>query len=123
MIRRRLKKYSDTLRQSLIYDNGSENVCYETINAVLGAKSFFSAPYHSRKKGSVEQVNVLIRRFLSKGTNFSMTRTAIDLIEKLLNHRTQKYLDYRTLYEVFREISWCTSSLNVVAITLLHHFL
>ncbi|GJL66589.1 MAG: hypothetical protein NPIRA05_15600 [Nitrospirales bacterium] len=44
VIRRRLKRYPDTLRQSLTYDNGSENVCYEASNAVLGTKSFFSAP-------------------------------------------------------------------------------
>lgn len=44
VIRRRPKRYPDTLRQSLTYDNGSGNSCYEAINAVLGTKSFFSAP-------------------------------------------------------------------------------
>ena len=101
---RRLKPYPGSLTQSITYDNGSENTAHEEINAVLGTKSFFCAPYHSWEKGSVEQVNGLIRRFFPKGTNFqNLGHTAIYRIEQLLNHRPRKCLDYRTPYEVFRE--------------------
>ena len=101
---RRLKAYPAALKQSITYDNGSENTCHDEINAVLGTQSFFCAPYHSWEKGSVEQVNGLIRRFLPKGTNFhELEHGAINRIEKLLNHRPRKCLNYRTPYEVFRE--------------------
>jgi IS30 family transposase len=103
-ILRRLHAYPDALTQSITYDNGSENTLHEEINATLGTQSFFCAPYHSWEKGSVEQVNGLIRRFFPKGTNFqALGRKAIHRVEQLLNHRPRKCLHYRTPYEVFRE--------------------
>jgi IS30 family transposase len=101
---RRLNAYPASLTQSITYDNGSENTCHEELNEALGTTSFFCAPYHSWEKGSVEQVNGLIRRFLPKGTNFhELGHGEINRIEKLLNHRPRKCLNYRTPYEVFRE--------------------
>lgn len=101
---RRLKGYPSSLRQSITYDNGSENTLHEELNAALGTTSYFCAPYHSWEKGSVEQVNGLIRRFFPKGTNFMTLRQAdINRIEKLWNNRPRKCLHYRTPYEVFRE--------------------
>ncbi len=74
------------------------------MNKALGTESLFCAPDHSWEKGSVEQVNGLIRRFFPKGTNFhALGRREIHRIEKLLNNRPRKCLDYRTPYEVFRE--------------------
>jgi len=101
---RRLNAYPSSLTQSITYDNGSENAFHEEINEALGTKSFFCAPYHSWEKGSVEHLNGLIRRFFPKGTNFQdLGQTAVNRIEKLLNHRPRKCLNYRTPYEVFRE--------------------
>jgi len=101
---RRLRPYPAALKQSITYDNGSENALHEEINAVLGTRSYFCAPYHSWEKGSVEHINGLIRRFFPKGTNFSqLGSAAITRVEKLLNHRPRKCLHYRTPYEVFRE--------------------
>lgn len=104
VMHRRLRAYPASLKQSITYDNGSENTCHEELNEALGTASFFCAPYHSWEKGSVEQVNGLIRRFLPKGTNFTqLGHAAIHRIEQLLNHRPRKCLSYRTPYEVFRE--------------------
>ena len=104
VMHRRLNVYPASLTQSITYDNGSENTCHEALNEALGTASFFCAPYHSWEKGSVEQVNGLIRRFLPKGTNFhELEPGEINRIEKLLNHRPRKCLNYRTPYEVFRE--------------------
>jgi len=101
---RRLRAYPRSLTQSMTYDNGSENTLHEELNEALGTESFFCAPYHSWEKGSVEQVNGLIRRFFPKGTNFhELGHREIHRIEKLLNNRPRKCLHYRTPYEVFRE--------------------
>ena len=90
-ILRRLQAHPGTLTQSIIYDNGSENTLHEEINAALGTQSFFCAPYHSWEKGSVEQVNGLIRRFFPKGTNFlELERKNIHRIEQRLNNRPRK---------------------------------
>jgi len=94
---RRLNAYPASLTQSITYDNGSENTCHEKLNEALGTTSFFCAPYHRWEKGSVEQVNGLIRRFLPQGTNFhELGHGEINRIEKLLNHLPRKCLRYRT---------------------------
>jgi len=103
VILRRLANHPEELVQSITYDNGSENVLHNDINKKLGTQSYFCAPYHSWEKGSVEQVNGLIRRFFPKGTDFNnVTTSDINRVEKLLNNRPRKCLNYRTPYEVFR---------------------
>ena len=105
VMRRRLRDYPAALKQSITYDNGSENACHDELNEALGTASFFCAPYHSWEKGRVEQVNGLIRRFLPKGSNFhELSHGEMNRIEKFLNHRPRKCLQYRTPYEVFREV-------------------
>jgi len=66
--------------------------------------SFFCAPYHSWEKGAVEQANGLIRRYLPKGTDFTYVTTAeINQIEKCLNNRPRKCLNYKAPYEMFHK--------------------
>ena len=100
---KRLKRYPNQLRSTLTYDNGSENTQHQIINESLGTSSFFCEPYHSWEKGTVEQRNGLIRRFFPKGTDFeNVSNTDINRVEKLLNNRPLKCLNYQTPYEVFR---------------------
>ena len=104
VIIRRLANHPDALVNSITYDNGSENVLHTDINTKLGTRSFFCAPYHSWEKGSVEQANGLIRRYLPKGTDFTYVTTAeINQIEKWLNNRPRKCLNYKTPYEMFHK--------------------
>lgn len=99
---RRLSNHPAELVKSITYDNGTENVLHQEINERLGTQSFFCAPYHSWEKGSVEQVNGLIRRYLPKGTDFNLiTAAEINRIEKRLNNRPRKCLNFKTPYEMF----------------------
>ncbi|MBL4818061.1 MAG: IS30 family transposase [Deltaproteobacteria bacterium] len=101
---RRLKNYSDEFLKSITYDNGSENTLHQKTNDKLEITSYFCEPYHSWEKGSVEQVNGLIRRFFPKGTCFeSLTYGEIIRVEKLLNNRPRKCLGYKTPYEAYRD--------------------
>jgi len=101
-ILRRLSNHTKALVKSITYDNGTENTLHQEINDKLDLQSFFCAPYHSWEKGSVEQVNGLIRRYYPKGTDFNKISAAeINKIEKLLNNRPRKCLNYRTPYEMF----------------------
>jgi transposase, IS30 family len=101
---RRLGNHPCELVKSITYDNGSENVLHSEINDRLETESYFCEPYHSWEKGSVEQVNGLIRRYFPKGTDFNqLDYSEIIRVEKLLNNRPRKCLNYRTPYEVFRE--------------------
>jgi len=103
-IQKRLKNHPSALVKSITYDNGPENARHLEINKALKAESYFCLPYHSWEKGAVEQVNGLIRRYIPKKTNISLISvTEINKIEKLLNNRPRKCLNYKTPYEVFRE--------------------
>ncbi|MBL4711338.1 MAG: IS30 family transposase [Gammaproteobacteria bacterium] len=101
---KRLKHHPSAFKKSITYDNGSENTQHKKTNAKLNLASYFCAPYHSWEKGSVEQINGLIRRFFPKGTCFRLLSHAeINQVEKLLNNRPRKCLGFRTPYEVFRD--------------------
>jgi len=99
---RRMKGLPACARRSITYDNGSENVLHERINDQLNTASYFCNPYHSWEKGSVENVNGLIRRFLPKKTDFAkITHKRIKEIESLLNNRPRKCLGFKTPNQVF----------------------
>ena len=103
---RRMKGLPACARRSITYDNGSENVLHELINDQLNTDSYFCNPYHSWEKGSVENVNGLIRRFLPKKTDFAkITHKRIKEIESLLNNRPRKCLGFKTPNQVFLEQS------------------
>lgn len=102
-LNRTLAQYPARLRLSLTYDNGSENTEHRRVNAVLGTRSFFCAPFHSWEKGTVENTIGLVRRFFPKGTDFTrLPARAIKRVERWLNHRPRKCLNYQTPAEVFR---------------------
>lgn len=99
---RRMKGLPACSRRSITYDNGSENALHEFINDQLNTDSYFCNPYHSWEKGSVENVNGLIRRFLPKKTDFAkITHKRIKEIEFLLNNRPRKCLGFKTPNQVF----------------------
>lgn len=103
-IKLRLSTLPPYAAQSITYDNGSENTQHEQVNDYLGSQSYFCEPYHSWEKGTVEQVNGLIRRFLPKKTNFEKVKPFnLIRIEMLLNHRPRKCLGFKTPAEAFSE--------------------
>lgn len=101
-LNRSLSRLPKKLRKTLTYDNGSENVEHIRVNAVLGTKSYFCTPFHSWEKGTVENTIGLVRRFLPKKTDFSkVSKNQIKAIERWLNHRPRKCLNFKTPAEVF----------------------
>lgn len=99
----RMKRLPKKLRKSITYDNGHENALHVDVNKKIGTKSYFCAPYHSWEKGTVENTNGLIRRYLPKGTDFSkIKKKEIRDIENALNNRPRKCLRYKTPLEVLK---------------------
>jgi len=97
----RLKGFPEHLRRSLTYDNGTEHAEHELVNKALGTKSYFCHPYSSWERGTNENMNGLIRRFLPKKTDFfKVSIEQIKTIEFLLNNRPRKCLNYRNPKEV-----------------------
>jgi transposase, IS30 family len=102
----RLATLPPQYRQTLTRDRGSENLGYQELEEVLGIKCFFAHPYHSWERGSNENLNGLIRRYLPKGTDFTtISDKQIKDIEYLLNSRPRKRFGGKTPYQVFYELT------------------
>jgi IS30 family transposase len=100
-----LKKLPPKAKRTLTMDNGTENAGHEELTETLGIKCYFADPYAAWQRGSNEQINGLIRRYLPKGTDFSkIDKDQIKKIEKLINNRPRKCLGFKTPLEVARSI-------------------
>lgn len=96
-----LAQYGEKVK-SITYDNGLEFAGHETINEVLGIKSYFAKPYHSWERGTNENTNGLIRQYFPKKMPFhSITDEQVQAVQDKLNRRPRKCLGYRTPEEVF----------------------
>lgn len=94
----------DLKRKTFTLDNGIENKWHEKLATLLDIDIYFCDPYSSWQKGTVENVNGLIRRFIPKGANISLyTEWYIQKIEDWLNHTPKKCLNYKTPHEVMME--------------------
>ena len=95
-----MKPLSNNIK-SITYDNGKEFSKHEKINKILKTKSYFCKPYHSWEKGTVENINGLIRRFFPKGTNFdTITDEDIIKMENWINNLPMKVLGFKTPNEM-----------------------
>jgi transposase, IS30 family len=100
-----LETIPSSLRRSITYDNGAENYEHLTLNDDFGLTSYFCEPYHSWEKGTVENTNGLIRRFIPKQTNLShLSLSHIVQLENWLNDRPRKILNYQTPREAFQAL-------------------
>lgn len=87
-------------------DNGFEFRCHREIAASLDAGFFFADPYSAWQRGTVENMNGLVRQYFPKKTDFTMlTETDIKLVTDRLNNRPRKSLAFRTPNEVFQNQS------------------
>jgi transposase, IS30 family len=65
---------------------------------------YFCHAYHSWEKGTVENANERIRRYIPKGKSIdTLTVEEIATIEDALNHTPRKCLDFRTPDEVMAQ--------------------
>ena len=97
-----LKNYPANIRQSITYDNGTENTLHELTNKTLGTKSYFCNPYHSWEKGSVENIIGIIRRFYPKKTDWkNISQWDLNKIARFINNRPMKLLGFKTPCQVF----------------------
>jgi len=86
---------------TLTSDNGSEFCDHQQLTKNTGVPVYFTHPYSSCERGSIENANGLIRYFLPKKTPFKkITQTHLNKIETLLNNRPRKCLGFLTPIEV-----------------------
>lgn len=90
--------------KTLTNDNGREFGRAEDLERKLGATIYFTEPSAPWQRGSIENLNGLVRQYLRKRTNLDRLPVwAAKAIEHTLNYRPRKCLDYRTPHEAFYE--------------------
>lgn len=89
-------------RKTLTFDNGREFAEHKMIEYETGTTIYFAHPYHSWERWTNENTNWLIRQYLPKKTDFShITQADLNKIEREINSRPRKRLNYSTPYQVF----------------------
>ncbi len=93
----RLKRLPIRSRLTITTDNGKENSYHKQLTNALGVNIFFCHAYHSWEKGTVENTNGRIRRYIPKGVSIdSITDKEIRMVERKLNNTPRKCLGYLT---------------------------
>ena len=103
--KRRLRTIPGALRKTLTYDRGTEMAYHLQLAKAVGMQIFFCNPYSPWQRGTNENTNGLVRRYLPKGMDLSeLTQQQLCEIEELLNNRPRPILRYRTPNEVFAQL-------------------
>lgn len=89
------------LRRTTTLDNGSEMAKHRELQNELGIKVYFADPYSAWQRGGNENANMWIRYYFPKKTDFAkISDEEIADVERELNNRPRKRLNYRTPLEV-----------------------
>jgi len=98
------KKIFDQLpAKTVTMDNGTEFVKHQELNE-MGIKTFFADPYCSGQRGTNENTNGLIRRYLPKKTSFeNLSQADLDDIVFEINNRPRKVLKFSTPFEALQK--------------------
>ncbi|MFC4732259.1 IS30 family transposase, partial [Salipiger abyssi] len=89
-------------RQSITFDRGSEFSAWQRLKDGIGADSWFCDPRAPWQKGTVENTNNRLRKFLPRSTEpTALTNRYLRSICQRLNATPRKCLGYRTPAEVF----------------------
>lgn len=102
-VRRRFAWQRGFPRQTLTVDRGREFGGGAELAKAFRAEVYFADPHSPWQKGTVEQTNGLLRRYLPKGFDRA-TAERLQLAEDRLNHRPRKCLGYRTPHEVLFDV-------------------
>lgn len=85
---------------TLTVDNGSEFKSHKLIGKALNAKVYFSRPYHSWERGTVENTNGLIRQYFPRKMSLDASIAKhVPFVQQRLNMRPRKRLNYKTPFE------------------------
>lgn len=107
---RRLNQFPDTLKRTVTADNGSENTNHRELTTLTDMLVFFCHPYHSWERGTVENTNGIIRRYIPKGVSIdTLSDEYIAAIEYKINTTPRKCLQYLTPYEMMHKLHIITT--------------
>jgi transposase, IS30 family len=92
--------------KTITFDNDQAFTNHQKIGKALGVETFFTRPYTSQDKGTIENRNGVIRQFFPKKTDFNLVdNKEVKRVEKELNNRPIRKFDYLTPNEVFLQLT------------------
>jgi len=88
--------------KTMTFDNDQAFSQHEKIAEALNIKTYFTRPYTSQDKGTIENRNGVIRMFFPKKTDFNLIdKKEIKRVEMEINNRPVRKFGYLTPNEVF----------------------
>ncbi|MCX8020973.1 MAG: IS30 family transposase [Chitinophagaceae bacterium] len=98
--------------KNITYDNDLAFALHSLVNKELKAQTFFTHPYTSQEKGTVENRIGVRRRFFPNKTDFTkVTAKQVSRVEKIHNEGPVRKFNYQTPNDIFIQ------KLNVALIT------
>jgi IS30 family transposase len=89
-------------RQSITFDRGTEFSNWKHLKARIGAEAWFRDPQAPYQKGTVENTNNRLRKYVPRSTEpTALTNRYLRSICRRLNATPRKCLGYQTPAEVF----------------------
>lgn len=100
-----LKRLPTNMVSSITTDRGSENSGYQQISDRLGIPVYFTNPYHSWEKGTVENSIGRLRRYIPKRTTVDIVdQRLLKTIQSSLNNTPRKCLNFLTPREKLKQL-------------------
>lgn len=97
-----LNAWPCSARRSITFDRGTEFLRYEALSRTLPEGGFFCDPHNPWQKGSVENANGRLRRYLPRDTAIGdLAPAELNQLAAHLNGTPCKCLGYRTPSEAF----------------------
>lgn len=90
--------------RTLTFDNDLAFSCHNEIAEEFSIKTYFTRPYTSQDKGTVENRIGVLRRFFPKKTNLTfVSGQMVGQIERKLNNRPVRKFNYKTPNQVLQK--------------------
>ena len=94
---------------TLTFDNDMSFALHYLLCNEFKVKTYFTRPYTSQDKGTVENRIGVIRRFIPKKTDLrNLTCENVQNIESLINNRPVRKFDYLSPYQLTHQPIFCT---------------
>ena len=112
LIEKKYKKIFYTKFKTITFDNGCEfrnwkclEKSYDCRRKTPRTQVYYAHPYRSGERGSNENANRLIRRFIPKGTDITpISEEYIQKIEDWINNYPRAMFNYKSTNEILSEI-------------------
>ena len=98
------RKLPQELYKSLTWDRGSEMSGHKQFTLATDIKVYFCAPQNPWQRGTNENTNGLLIKYLPKGIDVSTySQAKLNALARRLNERPRKTLNFQTPAEMFNQ--------------------